>query len=87
MSSRHGRSSERSRVSISRPTCFEKARRRGIYDRLIESDIAAFLDAQTDQFDLTVSTDVFIYIRISATSESLRACACDEKHKQTFWAG
>jgi len=40
----------------------EQARRRGIYDRLIESDIAAFLDAQTDQFDLTVSTDVFIYI-------------------------
>jgi predicted TPR repeat methyltransferase len=40
----------------------EQARRRGIYDRLIQSDIAAFLDAQTDQFDLTVSTDVFIYI-------------------------
>jgi predicted TPR repeat methyltransferase len=40
----------------------ERARRRGIYDRLIESDIAAFLDTQTDQFNLTVSTDVFIYI-------------------------
>lgn len=40
----------------------EQARRRDIYDRLIESDIAAFLDAQTDQFNLTVSTDVFIYI-------------------------
>jgi predicted TPR repeat methyltransferase len=40
----------------------EQARRHGIYDRLIESDIAAFLDTQTDQFNLTVSTDVFIYI-------------------------
>jgi predicted TPR repeat methyltransferase len=44
------------------PNMLEQARRRGIYDRLIESDIAAFLDMQTDQFDLTVSTDVFIYI-------------------------
>ncbi len=44
------------------PNMLEQARRRGIYDRLIESDIAAFLDTQTDQFDLTVSTDVFIYI-------------------------
>jgi len=40
----------------------EQARRRGIYDRLIESDIAVFLDTQTDQFNLTVSTDVFIYV-------------------------
>jgi predicted TPR repeat methyltransferase len=40
----------------------EQARRRGIYDRLIESDVAAFLDTRTDQFNLTVSTDVFIYI-------------------------
>jgi predicted TPR repeat methyltransferase len=44
------------------PNMLEQARRRGIYDRLIESDIAAFLDMQTDQFDLAVSTDVFIYI-------------------------
>jgi predicted TPR repeat methyltransferase len=40
----------------------EQALRRGIYDRLIESDIAAFLNTQTDQFNLTVSTDVFVYI-------------------------
>jgi predicted TPR repeat methyltransferase len=40
----------------------EQARRRGIYDRLIESDVTAFLDMQTDQFNLTVATDVFIYI-------------------------
>jgi predicted TPR repeat methyltransferase len=44
------------------PNMLEQAQRRGIYDRLIERDIAAFLDTQTDQFDLTVSTDVFIYI-------------------------
>jgi predicted TPR repeat methyltransferase len=44
------------------PNMLDQARRRGIYDRLIESDIAAFLDMQTDQFDLAVSTDVFIYI-------------------------
>jgi predicted TPR repeat methyltransferase len=44
------------------PNMLEQARRRGIYDRLIESDIATFLETQTDHFDLTVSTDVFIYI-------------------------
>ena len=44
------------------PNMIEQARRRSLYDRLIESDIAAFLETQTDQFDLTVSTDVFIYI-------------------------
>jgi predicted TPR repeat methyltransferase len=40
----------------------EAARQRGIYDRLIESDIVAFLSTLSDQFDLVVSTDVFIYI-------------------------
>jgi predicted TPR repeat methyltransferase len=44
------------------PNMLEAARQRGIYDRLIESDIVAFLNAQTDRFDLTVSTDVFVYI-------------------------
>ena len=44
------------------PNMLVAARRRGIYDRLIESDIVAFLSTQTDQFDLIVSTDVFIYI-------------------------
>jgi predicted TPR repeat methyltransferase len=44
------------------PNMLEAARQRGIYDRLIESDIVAFLNTQTDQFDLIVSTDVFIYI-------------------------
>jgi predicted TPR repeat methyltransferase len=44
------------------PNMLGEARRRGVYDRLIESDIVAFLNAQTDQFDLIVSTDVFIYI-------------------------
>ncbi len=40
----------------------EQARRRGIYDRLVESDIVAFLKSQNERFDLVVSTDVFIYI-------------------------
>src|SRR4051812_11082726 len=44
------------------PNMLEQARRRSLYDSLIESDIAAFLEMQQDQFDLTVSTDVFIYI-------------------------
>jgi len=50
------------RASISHPTCSNRRAGRGIYDRLIESDIVAFLETQTDQFDVTVSTDVFIYI-------------------------
>jgi predicted TPR repeat methyltransferase len=33
------------------PNMLEQARRRGIYDRLIETDIVAFLETQTDQFD------------------------------------
>jgi len=44
------------------PNMLGKARRRGIYDRLIESDIVAFLKTQPDLFDLIVSTDVFVYI-------------------------
>jgi predicted TPR repeat methyltransferase len=44
------------------PQMLDAARRRGIYDRLIKSDIVAFLSTLTDQFDLIVSTDVFIYI-------------------------
>jgi len=44
------------------PNMLEAARRRGLYDCLVESDIVAFLNTQTDQFDLIVSTDVFIYI-------------------------
>jgi predicted TPR repeat methyltransferase len=44
------------------PNMLEAAGRRGLYDRLVEGDIVAFLNAQTDQFDLIVSTDVFIYI-------------------------
>jgi predicted TPR repeat methyltransferase len=44
------------------PNMLAQARRRGLYDRLVESDIATFLETQTNHFDLTVSTDVFIYI-------------------------
>jgi len=44
------------------PNMLGKARQRGIYDRLIESDIVAFLKTQPDLFDLIVSTDVFVYM-------------------------
>ena len=41
-----------------------KARERGIYDELIESDLQSFLlpNASRKLFDLTVATDVFIYV-------------------------
>jgi predicted TPR repeat methyltransferase len=44
------------------PNMLEAARRRGLYDRLVESDIVAFLEGETNRYDLIVSTDVFIYI-------------------------
>src|SRR5262249_44716704 len=40
----------------------DKARQRGIYHRLVASDVTAFLQSHTERFDLVVSTDVFIYI-------------------------
>jgi predicted TPR repeat methyltransferase len=40
----------------------EKARQRGIYDRLICSDIVAFLQDDDTKFDLAVAADVFIYL-------------------------
>ncbi len=44
------------------PNMLEQARRRGIYDRLSKATSRRSWMTQTDQFDLTVSTDVFIYI-------------------------
>jgi predicted TPR repeat methyltransferase len=39
----------------------QRARDRGVYDQLFESDLLAHLSATTDQFDLIAATDVFIY--------------------------
>jgi len=38
------------------------ARATGTYDRLVESDIVAFMREQADTFDLIVSSDVLTYI-------------------------
>jgi len=40
----------------------EKAAQRGIYDRLICAELAAFLETQQESCDLAVAADVFIYI-------------------------
>jgi predicted TPR repeat methyltransferase len=40
----------------------EKARQRGIYDRLVCSDVIAFLQNDDDRFDLVLAADVFIYL-------------------------
>lgn len=40
----------------------EKAKQRGIYTQLVQSDILSFLPAVREQFDLIVSADVFTYL-------------------------
>jgi predicted TPR repeat methyltransferase len=40
----------------------ERARALGVYDRLAHADIADFLAAAEDRFDLVVAADVFIYV-------------------------
>ena len=40
----------------------EQARSRGVYDELVQADIAAHLAATPDRHDLVVATDVFIYV-------------------------
>jgi predicted TPR repeat methyltransferase len=44
------------------PTMLARARRRGIYDSLVQADVAAHLQATPGGHDLVVATDVFIYI-------------------------
>lgn len=44
------------------PNMLEMARRRGIYDQLVCSDLTTFLEPQTASFDLVIATDVFIYV-------------------------
>lgn len=42
------------------PAMLAKARRKGLYDRLVEADIAAF-DAGAERYDLVTAADVLIY--------------------------
>jgi predicted TPR repeat methyltransferase len=44
------------------PTMLGRARRRGVYDALVQADVAAHLLATPTRHDLVVATDVFIYI-------------------------
>lgn len=40
----------------------EKARARGVYDRLIQGDLVEYLRDETTRFDLVLAADVFIYV-------------------------
>jgi predicted TPR repeat methyltransferase len=40
----------------------ERARKRGVYDSLIQGEITAFLHTRRASFDLLISADVFIYV-------------------------
>jgi predicted TPR repeat methyltransferase len=44
------------------PTMLDRARRRGVYDTLVQADVVAHLQATPARHDLIVATDVFIYI-------------------------
>lgn len=44
------------------PNMLEMARKRGLYDELVCSDLIAFLAPHHARFDLVVATDVFIYV-------------------------
>ena len=44
------------------PKMIDRTRQRGIYDSLHVSDLLPVLTSATQQFDLVISTDVFIYI-------------------------
>lgn len=39
-----------------------QAARLGLYDELVKADLAAFLEARPDAFDLAVAGDVFVYV-------------------------
>lgn len=61
-----------------------KARDKGLYDRLVEADIAAFLreaTAQGDAYDLVLAADVFVYLNelapvIGAAARAMNASGC-----------
>lgn len=59
------------------PRMVEKARARGVYDRLAVADAVAALRGDADGWDLVVATDVFVYIGdlgpvLEAASDALR---------------
>jgi predicted TPR repeat methyltransferase len=56
----------------------DKAAERGLYDRLGQAELAAFLRDETDAFDVAVAADVFVYIgdlapAFAAAKTALRA--------------
>ena len=44
------------------PNMLEMARKRDLYTDLVCSDLTAYISTQTNQFELVVATDVFIYV-------------------------
>lgn len=67
-------------VDIS-PRMLEKARLRGVYDALVESEIVAFLGATIDPYGLIFATDVLIYFGdlspvMAAAAGALEAKGC-----------
>ena len=44
------------------PKMLDKARQRGVYDRLVQAELIQFLNAQDATYDVAVCADVFIYI-------------------------
>lgn len=44
------------------PAMLDKARARGVYDRLMEGDLVEALRSETARFDLVLAADVFIYV-------------------------
>jgi len=44
------------------PRMLEMARKRGVYDHLVCSDLTTFLEPHEKNFDLVMATDVFIYV-------------------------
>lgn len=63
------------------PKMLERARQRGIYDKLACADLCAFLSERENSYDLAVAADVLVYIGdlsplMHALSRSLRPGGC-----------
>lgn len=59
------------------PRMLQEARRREVYDELLEADLVAFLDERRDAFDLLIAADVLVYVGdlrpfLRAAAEALR---------------
>ena len=60
------------------PSMLKVARQRRIYDDLVCGELTEFLQAQTDNFDLAVATDVFLYLGdLSAVFQGVRGALRD----------